>query len=303
MEHDRNRGTKTNAFMFRYIFQPSIRVDYISSTIKDVMGYSTQECYENLNFPLAFIHPFDQKLWEEILSNPKDQGILNLRWIHKNGKEIWMEQRYIRIDDEVGNCIGIEGFSEIIKNFAPFATHKGLEDLEKEQEYIANTHKMEAIGQLAANIVHDFNNILGGIIGYADISQMDVNKESPLGKNLQKILKASKRGKHLVRQILSYSREGKERKIFMHLRPIVKESIDFLKRSIPSTILMKNKLEKDTKTIFADPMKVQEVLVQLSSKAIQSMKDKGEIYFSLYEKRLEEEEMGKSERLNPTYIL
>jgi signal transduction histidine kinase len=60
---------------------------------------------------------------------------------------------------------------------------------------------MDAIGQLAGGIAHDFNNMLGGIIGYTDLSLMLVDPGSSLENNLLNIMKASERAKNLAKQI------------------------------------------------------------------------------------------------------
>ncbi|MBW2620978.1 MAG: response regulator, partial [Deltaproteobacteria bacterium] len=83
-----------------------------------------------------------------------------------------------------------------------------IDKTEKEKillnEMLQKTRKMEAIGTLVGGIVHEFNNILFPIIGYAEMSMYDVSEDSRVKNNLKKILKAAGRAKRLVQQILDY---------------------------------------------------------------------------------------------------
>jgi len=104
-----------------------------------------------------------------------------------------------------------------------------------EQQFL-EAQKMEAIGTLAGGIAHDFNNILGIILANAQILEFSgaINHESR--ETLDQIITASKRARELVRQILAFSRRGKQEKIIMNLKPVVKETIGLLRASLPATI-------------------------------------------------------------------
>ena len=94
---------------------------------------------------------------------------------------------------------------------------------ELEQQYL-EAQKMEAIGTLAGGIAHDFNNILAIILANAQILEFSEAISSDSKETLNQIIIASKRARDLVRQILAISRRGKQEKIIMNLKPIVKET-------------------------------------------------------------------------------
>jgi signal transduction histidine kinase len=85
--------------------------------------------------------------------------------------------------------------------------------------------KMEAIGTLAGGIAHDFNNILAIILTNTQILEFSGAIGGESKETLNQIIIASKRARELVRQILAISRRGKQEKIIMNLKPIVKETI------------------------------------------------------------------------------
>jgi nitrogen-specific signal transduction histidine kinase/ActR/RegA family two-component response regulator len=163
---------------------------------------------------------------------------------------------------------------------------RDVTETKKIQEMSRQSQKMEAVGQLAGGIAHDFNNMLTGIIGYTEISLDMVTQGSKLEKNLMQILKAGDRAKHLVNQILSFSRHSQNIKNNIYLRPILKEVIELLKVSIPSSVIIKTEIYKDTHTVYADPVKIHEVIMNLVTNSVHAMEEKGELTISLREECL-----------------
>jgi nitrogen-specific signal transduction histidine kinase/CheY-like chemotaxis protein len=164
---------------------------------------------------------------------------------------------------------------------------------------LRQSEKMEAIGQLAGGIAHDFNNVLGGIIGYADLSIDHVVKGSDLEKNLQKIIKASERAKHLVQQILTFSRQGNQQKSVIAVGPIIKEVLELLRATIPSSVIIESDLRKETKPILGDPTKIHEMLLNLATNGVYAMDRKGILKVLLYPLTLDSEAYGRTGKITP----
>ncbi len=166
-------------------------------------------------------------------------------------------------------------------------------------ERIRQAEKMEAIGSLAGGIAHDFNNILGGIIGYADMALAELPSGSYLEKHLSRILQASDRAKNLVRQILAFSRRGKELKSPQYLRPVIKEVVDLLRASLPSTITIKDTIVKDTLPVMADPTKIHEIVMNLCTNAAHAMNEKGTLEIEYAEEEVATEIAGRTGGVSP----
>jgi PAS domain S-box-containing protein len=143
------------------------------------------------------------------------------------------------------------------------------------KDHIIKAQKMEAIAILASGIAHDFNNILFPITGYVEILLMDTAKDSDSYKYLMKILKASGRAKTLINQILSFSRQTKSETIPMLVQPIVKETLNLLRETIPKTINIIQKIDMNCNPIMADPTQIHQVIMNLCTNAYQSMEDSG----------------------------
>ncbi len=162
------------------------------------------------------------------------------------------------------------------------------------EERLNQAEKMEAIGQLAGGIAHDFNNILGGIIGYADMSLEQVPEGSGLENNIKQILTAGERATHLVKQILSFSRQSAGTKTALYINPIIEEAIQLLRASLPSSIEISTNLPKGKKSVFVAATKIHEIIMNICTNAAHAMDEKGILKLSCVEKEIESEIDGLS---------
>jgi PAS domain S-box-containing protein len=169
---------------------------------------------------------------------------------------------------------GEEGFSFY---FVTDISHRVNAERERErlESQLRQAQKMEAIGSLAGGIAHDFNNILSVILGNAEILQMEEYFREPDKKCLEQIRNAGERAKQLVRQILTFSRQGKQQRVLVNLKPLIKETFEFLRSSLPTTIELKNNVCSDPALIFADPTQMQQILMNLCTNASHAMEKQG----------------------------
>jgi PAS domain S-box-containing protein len=140
---------------------------------------------------------------------------------------------------------------------------------------LRQSQKMEAIGTLAGGIAHDFNNILGGIIGYTELTMDSVPKNSEEHYFLTQVKKAGERAKDLVKQILLFSRQSAQEKELLKISPIIEETLKLLRASLPTTISVKENLKAPTAMIFADRTQIHQILMNLGVNAAYAMREKG----------------------------
>ncbi|MEJ5360383.1 MAG: PAS domain S-box protein [Desulfobacterales bacterium] len=138
---------------------------------------------------------------------------------------------------------------------------------------LQQAQKMEAIGTLAGGVAHDFNNILAVIIGNANLLELSGALSASERACLQQILAASGRARELVKQILAFSRRGLQEKILLNLKPIVKETAQFLKSTLPSSIEIRPIIPTDLPPVLADPTQMQQVLMNLCTNAAHAMEN------------------------------
>ena len=198
---------------------------------------------------------------------------------------------------------------EIVSLLADLAweiAEKKREEIRREavEAQLRQAQKMEAIGTLAGGIAHDFNNILGAIVGYSEMVRDDLPADSPSIGDIHQVLKASHRAKDLVKQILAFSRQVEDHKIPMQPTIIVKEAINLLRSSLPTTIAIKQDIDPESGMILADPTQIHQIVMNLATNAFHAMEVKGgTLTITLGKKILSREDLALEPDLQPgTYV-
>ncbi len=226
--------------------------------------------------------------------------------------EVWEgDLQYLNL--KTGGCTDVHAMTFTIKenttgkpqflaNVSQDITERKLAEEEKKklETQLRQAQKMEAIGTLAGGIAHDFNNTLAGIMGYTELSLLQNQENRLLHSNLEKIIKATERGKALVQQILTFARpSGQERKL-IDIRLELAEIKKFLRATLPANIQIQYNLQITSGTISADPIQIQQILMNLCFNAAHAMNEKdGVLKINLTEKNLDQKEIAIYPELKP----
>ena len=283
-----------------------------SPQLFELFGLDPQEKVSSLDTWNSILHPDDkdmanmqieQALQEHAALASEYRIVLpdkQVRWISSLGHGVYDENdRPIRMR---GICIDITGRKqmdeELQKAYAELEQRvqqrtaelsdaydelqAEVEGRKKTEEALRQAHKMEAIGTLAGGIAHDFNNILAAIMGFTEMVIEDLPEGGEEEKNLRYVLKSAHRGKDLVRQILAFSRKSDYVRGVMSLTPLIKETVQLLRASIPTTIKIALKLTATSDMVIASPTEIQSILMNLVTNAALAMQDRtGTIEISL----------------------
>ncbi len=141
---------------------------------------------------------------------------------------------------------------------------------------IAQATKMQAVGQLAGGVAHDFNNILTAILGTCDLMLMRHLPGDPDYDDIQQIRSNSNRAANLTRQLLAFSRQQTLRPQVLQLPDAVSEVSHLLHRLLGETVKLQVKHGRNLGAIRADPGQLEQVIVNLAVNARDAMQSKGE---------------------------
>jgi CheY-like chemotaxis protein len=130
---------------------------------------------------------------------------------------------------------------------------------------------MEALGTLAGGVAHDFNNILGTIIGNVELAREDLMAEHPAQESLAEVQKASARARELVQQILTFGRRQPDERCVVGLREVVEESLRLLRATLPAGIELVSGFARDAPNVLADRSRIHQVVMNLCANAWQAM--------------------------------
>ena len=193
----------------------------------------------------------------------------------------------------------ISGFLAVNVSGTPSFIDFAVEDLSRElmlENRLLQAQKLETIGSLAGGIAHDFNNILAIISGYSEMLQDDLPKDSASSEKVSKIQGAVLKAQSITNQILTFSRQVEQEKIPISVSEVLKETIGFVRSSLPSNIKIKNSIPKNGANVLADPTQLFRVFLNLMTNAIQSMEENGgtlSISLSIVEGKLVQHELKK----------
>lgn len=138
---------------------------------------------------------------------------------------------------------------------------------------LRNAQKMEAIGGLAGGIAHDFNNVLAGMLGNSALALDALDVEHEARPYLDQIQKGGKRGRNLVRQILSFARRQPQALELCDMNRLIEDNLSLLRTTVPEGVELKVVLAHTNCCIEADPTQIGQVLSNLVTNAWQALRD------------------------------
>ncbi len=223
-----------------------------------------------------FVHPDDipdvKSFSERAVTNAvmSPTGQIEHRIIRADGQERYVSVRTEVARDQEGRVVKTRGANQDITE-----RKRAEEDKKNLEAQLHQAQKMEAIGQLAGGVAHDFNNILTAIVGFAEVIAMRLDHDNPLRRHVSQIMAAADRAADLTNGLLAFSR-----KQILHKRAIdVQETIHgirkMLRRLIPEDIDFRIRSAEPGMTVMADRGRIEQVLMNLVTNARDAMPSGG----------------------------
>lgn len=194
------------------------------------------------------------------------------RYIHKDGHAIWVIESCSLLRDENGSPVYyICQYQDIT------AMRLAEQDKEKLRAQLLQAQKMESVGKLAGGVAHDFNNMLGIILGNTELALLDVEPAHPVQLKLREIRSAAKRSADLTRQLLAFARKQNISPRTLDLNETVECMLKMLRRLIGEDIDFAWLPGEDLWPVNVDPAQIDQVLANLCVNARDAIAGAGKI--------------------------
>ncbi len=173
-------------------------------------------------------------------------------------------------------------------------TARDITEEKKLVEQLEQSRKMDAIGQLAGGVAHDFNNQLMGISGFTELVKMKSGDNDDIKRYATSILKSVERATSLTKHLLAFARKGKFLSIFVDVHSIIDETVDLLEQSIDKRIRVKKNFNATSFKIKGDPSQLQNAFLNVALNSRDAMPNGGTLSFTTEDVVLDSEFCNKA---------
>lgn len=150
-----------------------------------------------------------------------------------------------------------------------------LSEKRKLQDQLIQSQKMESIGGLAGGIAHEFNNILTIILGNNEMNMLELPASSPAHRRAKRIEVAGIRGRDVVKQLLTFSRQDSPTQQVVDMRSVLQSAMELVRSSVPANIKIKLHISDKIYPVFGNGTQINQVIINLCGNAIDAMSAKG----------------------------
>ncbi len=236
------------------------QMTYGNPAFLKVWGFEKAE--EFLNKPILDYWAITDR-YEEIMEALKTKGEWKseIEAIRKDGSFFPVHISAAMVFDAEGNPSGL------------MSTSTDITERKQLEVQLQRSSKMEGLGNLAGGIAHEFNNIMGAILGNAEIATMNLPIDSDVRENLENISKSGERAANLVRQIMTFSRMDVTCLKPINISSVVKDALQMVRSTTPVAIEIRQNIPKECFTIMADTSQIYQIILNLCINACQAMGD------------------------------
>ena len=246
----------------KYLYVSKRYIDDYNVKEDDVIGKHHYDVFPDLPQKWRDVH--QMALAGEISSAKYDP------YVRKDGTEDWTNWECRPWYDVDGSIGGIIIYMEVVTE-----SKKAEEEKAKLESQLRQSQKMEAVGQLAGGISHDFNNLLSVISGYSQILLMNSDLSDNIHLPLEEINRAAELAANLTRQLLLFSRREQLESKIINLDTVISGIEKMLRRLIKADIIVTRNISPDLWRIKADPGSIEQVIMNLVINASDAMPDGG----------------------------
>ncbi len=232
----------------------------------DAEGKSILNIFSNIDWSIGLKNENPFELVH--LKIEKNVQFHDIDFIRKDGSSIEISGSYASISDLSDAILG------------SVLVFRDVTEKNKIEKQLHQAQKMDVVGQLAGGVAHDFNNMLSGIMGSAELLSYESGDNSNFKHHIDIIIESAKRSSVLISRLLSFSRKGRTFSRNIDIHDLIKSAIDLLERSIDKKIKIITSLDAENSYTIGDSALLQNVILNLSINARDAMLDGGIINIS-----------------------
>ncbi len=258
---------------YRTIFETtgnaSIIVEYdmgifmINSAFEQLSGYRRDEVEGKMS-------------WTDFIAEEDQEKLRHYHYMRRIDPQSVPGDYECRVVDRSGNIKNIYLTEAIIPGTdRSVASFLDITDRKRLEEHLMQSQKIEAVGQLAGGVAHDFNNILTAIIGYGNLLKDELEGSERLGTYTNYILTSADKAKHLTQALLTFSRKQLMAPRPIDLNKIINNMHNLLVRLIGEDIKIKIEAVQRDLVVFADPGQIEQILMNFATNARDAMPEGG----------------------------
>ena len=254
--------------------ETEMRFAYLNPKAIDLFG--AKDTREVLGTPV--IDRFHPDCGEQVEQRIKALGenhrpvdeLLELEFLRLDGATVWTEI--------IGQPIVYEGKNGALVFVRDITARKRSEqEREKLQGQLIQAQKMESVGRLAGGVAHDFNNMLGAILGYTEMAMARIEPDEPLHTDLENIQEAAQRSADLTRHLLAFARKQTVSPKVIDLNDTIENMLKLLRRLIGEDIDLVWRPGKEVSPVKMDPSQIDQILANLCVNARDAIAGAGKV--------------------------
>ncbi|HLA79395.1 MAG TPA: PAS domain S-box protein, partial [Vicinamibacteria bacterium] len=252
---------------------PKTTMLYVSPAYEKIWGRSCESLYTSPGDWMETVHPEDRARVREALTRQAEGAYdEEYRIVRPDGSLRVIHDRAFPVPDAVGNAYRVVGVAEDVTE-----RKRAEEERSRLESQLRRSQKMEAIGRLAGGVAHDFNNMLGVILGYADMALRKLRPIDPIYKPLHEIRDAGQRSAELTRQLLAFSRQQPIAPQVLDLNAQLRGMERLLQRIIGEDVALEFALAPELWPVLMDRSQVDQAIANLAINSRDAMPDGGKL--------------------------
>jgi two-component system cell cycle sensor histidine kinase/response regulator CckA len=260
------------------------RVIYVSPAYEKIWNRCREALYANPDAWIDAVHPDDRNQISVAAPQTRD---IEYRIVQSDGAFRWIHDRSFPVQDADGQIYRIVRIAEDVT---------GRRLLE---EQLRHAQKMEAIGQFAGSVAHDFTNALTVITGHSQLALERLPEDDPLRHHLVHIRNVAFRAASLARQMLEFSRKQMLRPRPIDINTVVANVEGMIARLLGDAVQLKVALDPHLHTVKADPGQIEQVILNLLGNSRDAMPEGGTIGIETRNVTLDDEQCAVNQDASP----